>query len=311
MTLFREVDVFAPTIEAAADRFGVSAAAVEKDYWVSEVLRVLARDFPEDFIFKGGTSLSKCYRIIERFSEDVDVLILPGDRSNNATHALMKNMAQSAADALSSNPQSVSSETGVHKSVRLTYPAGRAPSLGISAGVLLEMGKRGGPNPYETLPAGSLLGDALSASGQNLDNYDDLRPFLVPVLHPGRTLLEKLCVIHSNLGSTPNEASCRKHARHYYDVYQFLGDERVLRLLRDKPVVQEIMLSMTEVTEQYFGGGEVRPEGGWSASPAFDASNQMLSTAYDATMADLYFGADEPPTFAAVCSRTAELHDLL
>jgi hypothetical protein len=311
VTLFREVAVFAPTIEAAADRLGISAAAVTKDYWVSEVLRVLARDFPEDFIFKGGTSMSKCYRIIERFSEDVDVLILPGDRSKNATHTLMKDMAESAADALSTNPQSVSSETGVHKSVRLTYPAGREPSLGISAGVLLEMGRRGGPNPHETLPAGSLLRDALAANGQNLGSYDDLRPFLVPVLHPGRTLLEKLCVIHSNLGSNPNMASCHKHARHYYDVYQLLGDERVLRLLRNKPVGQEIMLSMTEVTDQYFGGGEVRPEGGWSASPAFEAGSQMLSSAYDATMTDLYFGADEHPTFAAVCSRTAELHDLL
>jgi predicted nucleotidyltransferase component of viral defense system len=41
--------------------------AVEKDYWVSEVLRVLARNFAGDFIFKGGTSLSKGCRIVERW----------------------------------------------------------------------------------------------------------------------------------------------------------------------------------------------------------------------------------------------------
>jgi hypothetical protein len=50
---------------------GISPAAVEKDYWVSEALRALASGYGDDFVFKGGTSLSKGYRIIELFSEDI------------------------------------------------------------------------------------------------------------------------------------------------------------------------------------------------------------------------------------------------
>ena len=59
MPRFRDLVEFGPTLDAAAERLGISPTAVEKDYWVSEVLRVLARDFGAAFIFKGGTSLSK------------------------------------------------------------------------------------------------------------------------------------------------------------------------------------------------------------------------------------------------------------
>jgi len=69
---FADLDEFGPTLDAAAERLGISPTAVEKDYWVSEVLRVLGRAFGGDFIFKGGTSLPKAYRLVERFSEDID-----------------------------------------------------------------------------------------------------------------------------------------------------------------------------------------------------------------------------------------------
>lgn len=69
---FRDLPEFGPTIDAAAERLGISATAVEKDYWVSEVLSALESEFAGDFILKEGTSLSKGYGLIERFSEDID-----------------------------------------------------------------------------------------------------------------------------------------------------------------------------------------------------------------------------------------------
>ena len=76
MSRFRDSKEFGPTLDAAAERLGISATAVEKDYWVSEVLRVLARHFGGDFIFKGGTSLSKGYRIVDSPpSDDQDTAV--------------------------------------------------------------------------------------------------------------------------------------------------------------------------------------------------------------------------------------------
>lgn len=99
MSLLRDRADFDATIDVSATQLGVNAVIIEKDYWASQVLRVLAGQFPDDFVFKGGTSLSKCYRIIERFSEGVDVLILPNGRGANTVDRLMKNMAEAAGAA--------------------------------------------------------------------------------------------------------------------------------------------------------------------------------------------------------------------
>ena len=72
-----------------ADETGIPAAHVEKDFWVTEVLRGVvagATAAQVVVVFKGGTSLSKAYRLIDRFSEDVDVLVvLPDDATKGAT----------------------------------------------------------------------------------------------------------------------------------------------------------------------------------------------------------------------------------
>ena len=117
MPRFRDSGEFGPTLDAAAERIGISATAVEKDYWVSEVLRVLARNFAGDFIFKGGTSLSKGYRIVERFSEDIDILVLPGGRGRGTTDRLMKDMGHAAAAGIGGEASPYGgSETGRHRS---------------------------------------------------------------------------------------------------------------------------------------------------------------------------------------------------
>ena len=191
MARFADLGEFGPTLDAAAERLGISPTAVEKDYWVSQVLRVLGRDFDGDFIFKGGTSLSKGYRLVERFSEDIDVLVLPGERSRGATDRLMKAMAEAAATGVGGSATGVGgSETGRHRSYEIAYAATREPTALIRTSVLLEMGVRGGPHPHTPVPISSLLGDVLEAAGTDLGEFDDLaavrgrRPS--PGTHPPR-----------------------------------------------------------------------------------------------------------------------------
>ena len=97
---FRDDAIFATTVDTVADQLDISATAVEKDYWVSQILRVLEIEFSDDFIFKGGTSLSKGYRIVERFSEDIDILVLPRQGGRAAMDKLMKAMAELTAKAV-------------------------------------------------------------------------------------------------------------------------------------------------------------------------------------------------------------------
>jgi predicted nucleotidyltransferase component of viral defense system len=317
---FRDSDEFGPTVDAAAERLGISPTAVEKDYWVTQVLRTLEYEFAEDFVFKGGTSLSKGYGILERFSDDVDILILRGDRSKGATDRLMKLMGQAAAAAAEGQADGYGgAEKGVHRAYRVSYPATYRPTDVVATSVLLEMGVRGGPNPHERVPIGSLLGNVLEAAGAHLGQYDDLRPFEVAVLHPGRTLLEKLYGIHALarqlVANTLNADKLRRNGRHFYDVYQLLGHVRVLELLADRTQVEQIMASIQETSqEEFHATDEQRPEGGFAASLAFDRSSDVsrqMQGAYEAVMPALYFGTEPLPTWDEICERVQEQRQLL
>lgn len=320
MSRFRDSGEFGPTIDTAAERLGISSTAIEKDYWVTQVLRTLGRDFGEDFVFKGGTSLSKGYGILERFSDDIDILVLRGDRGKGATDRLMKSMGEAAATAAEGQAERYGgSETGVHRAYRVSYPATYRSTEAVPTSVLLEMGVRGGPNPHERMSIGSLLGSALGAAGENLGPYDDLQPFEVPVLHPGRTLLEKLYGIHDlakQLRANSLEADkLLRNGRHFYDVYQLLGRARVLELLADRTLAEQIMASIEQASQEAFNAtGELRPDGGFAASPAFDCDSDVsrqMRRAYEAIMPALYFGAEPLPTWDEICQRVQEQRQLL
>jgi len=320
VALFRDTTEFAPTIDAAAERLGISPTAVEKDYWVSEVLRVLVAQFPDDFIFKGGTSLSKGYGIVARFSEDIDVLVLPGDRGRGSVDKLMKEMGAAAASGVSGEAVSAGAETGRHRAYSVSYPATRPPTDLIGTSVLLEMGVRGGSHPHEPVFIGSLLGDVLSDAGTDLGEFEDLAPLEMQVLHPARTLLEKLVHIHDLALRLSADGALRPPARsgrHFYDVHQLLGDDRVLDLLRDRAQVMDVIASIDDITQRFFGGSEgesARPSEGFASSPAFDpatSASARLQESYESTMPELYFGSEPLPTWGAICERVSEHAALL
>lgn len=277
-------------------------------------------NFPDDFIFKGGTSLSKGYAIVERFSEDIDVLVLPGDRGRGAADKLMKAMGEAAAAGVNGDATGAGAETGRHRAYTVSYPATREPTALIATTVLLEMGVRGGSHPHESVPIGSLLGDVLRGAGTGLDEYEDLTPFEVQVLHPARTLLEKLVHIHGlavELAADDDRQPPPRSGRHFYDVHQLLGDARVLDLLQDRDQVRDVIASIDEINQRFFGGDEgvsVRPDDGFATCPAFDPATSIsgrLRAMYDTTMPELYFGNDPLPTWEQVCARVSDRATLL
>jgi len=74
MNLHSDQKVFTEAIQAASDHFKILPVFIEKDYWITLVLNRLAKSgYKNSVVFKGGTSLSKGYKLINRFSEDVDI----------------------------------------------------------------------------------------------------------------------------------------------------------------------------------------------------------------------------------------------
>lgn len=318
---FRDLAEFGPTIDATAERLGISATAIEKDYWVSEVLRVLAAEFADNFLLKGGTSLSKGYQLVKRFSEDIDILVLPG-RGRGATDKLMKEMAERTAAGIGGTTKTFGgAETGRHRAYEIHYPALHPATELIPTAVLLEMGIRGRDQPRDTVFISSLLGDALNEAGTNLADFSDLNPFEIAVLHPGRTLLEKLVLVHTEaqrLAANPELASDPRIGRHFYDINELVAQDRVRQLLADRDQVEQILEEVAEITSAYFkhvaSAFEVRPQNGFAASPAFDLDSDVssrLRTAYERTMPELYFGTGSLPAWEAICQRVAKNRDLL
>lgn len=81
--------IFRDTINAAAEQLALQPLAVEKDYWVCEALRAIETHAPGETIFKGGTSLEKL-RLIKRFSEDLDLLVVGDYATKRAVERALK-----------------------------------------------------------------------------------------------------------------------------------------------------------------------------------------------------------------------------
>lgn len=88
MNLHNNKESFDALIELISDFYKIDPSLVEKDYYVTLILKELAARIP-NLVFKGGTSLSKCYKIIDRFSEDID-LTLDGDHQSQGQKRQMK-----------------------------------------------------------------------------------------------------------------------------------------------------------------------------------------------------------------------------
>lgn len=306
--LFRDRPDFEATIDAAGDRLGVDPAIVEKDYWVSQILGALARDFPSDLVFKGGTSLSKGYGLIHRFSEDVDLLVVRGDRGASATDTLMKAMGECGADALSSTlAPAVTSSKGKHRTYDIAYPRSR-PAAWLTSQVRLEMGTRGGPTPNSGRSISSLLADALVSVDPSIQSYVDLTPFEIRVLHPARTLVEKLSLVNALARDCAANATTDfpvRQGRHFYDIYMLLAHEPTLELLRDRAQFREIVTDCERVSREEFGTGYKRPDRGYAAGEAVTAPAEVgaeLRRAHERSQ-EMYFGRDPYPTWEQVVER--------
>jgi hypothetical protein len=268
-------DDFAGAIDNAARELQLAAEFVEKDYWVTQALRALHRCYAGWFVLKGGTSLAKGYTLIERFSEDVDILVSPakGDSARSREQFLLA-MVDGVAREMgvewitTRNPGRGKS---AHRADVLVYP--RRPRHGTPVvpvedrGVLLETGFAGGNWPSEMVEITPILCDPL---GIDPAEFQDTAPFSVPALKPARTLLEKLSLLHHV--AEEHERSGRadvRCGRHYYDIYRLLDHAPTRKVLEDRKAFARIMSEMEQISAQHFGTWKPRPDGGYGQSPAF------------------------------------------
>lgn len=235
--LLHDTPDFGDLIEVLAGQMGIDPGLVEKDYWIMHALWGLQAG---GFVFelKGGTSLSKGYQLIHRFSEDIDILIHPegalpvGRNHTKAEHvaartAFFDGLAQRIAipgiqaverDDAFDDPTGQMRGAGI----RLRYPELNPLPAGVKTGVLLEAGfDQVSPNRPITISSWAYD----FAIGQGVANLTDNRAVEVPCYEPGYTFVEKLQTISTKFRQQQaNGEMPTNFMRHYYDVYSLLGD---------------------------------------------------------------------------------------
>jgi hypothetical protein len=270
MRLRENIDLLEGAITRASEQTGIPIQQIRKDFWLTEALRGAvehANAHGARVVFKGGTSLSKVFRLIERFSEDVDLLVIaPGSKA--AINTTMKGLIAAAEQQVGANGtlNLKTVDAGVFREVRIIYPGCVPPD----AGLLLEIGSRGGaiPNAEHTVTSivAPLAADMLG------EDIDEATPFAVHVLAPSRTLIEKLVIVHEAHQRTrgpAREQRIAKTARHYYDIWCLLGDPNVRAEITDHGAA--VLAREVCQHSKAIGLPAVSyPTGGFGASPAFD-----------------------------------------
>lgn len=299
-------------ISQTNDATGIPAAFLEKDVWVVELLRSVAKPMDGLVIFKGGTSLSKAYDLVERFSEDVDILLVPPDGcGSGCCDRLLKGICARAGEDLQIQGSDGFAEKGVHRSLRYSYGVAFRHEQ-VSEGVLLEIGIRGGADPHERRVIRSYVAShAIEALGASEGDFDEFGPVEIDVLRPERTLVEKLAIVHHLSGLPADDVATTEKGRHFYDIYQLLGAATVLDAIGHAGFVPNAAADASAVSAKYGWPSSPRPSKGYGASPAFDPdhlNHDLLAAAYGRAVPLIYGSV---PSFDEVVERVRLNAELL
>ena len=215
--LHNDKDIFEQVILKVSEETGISSSIIEKDYYVTIFLEKIA-EFQPNIIFKGGTSLSKCYKIINRFSEDIDLNI---DTENKITEGQRKNLKKNIIsiidelDFVLDNANNIKSKRNYNRYI-IDYPTVFSSSF-LKEHLIVETAVYIKAYPCKKMKATSIIYDYLNANSySDLINEYNLKPFELNVQTAERTFVDKLYALCDYYLS----GAIQEHSRHIYDIYK-------------------------------------------------------------------------------------------
>lgn len=233
---------FPDLLRIIEEETGILAFLVEKDYWLMHVLYGLQLQGYQ-FNLKGGTSLSKGFQLIKRFSEDIDIYIQPSaelelnEKSTKDKHvekrkAYYDKLAEDIKiDGIVSVVRDHEFDDKYFRSggIRLHYKSHTSPVSSVKEGILLEAGFDT-VTLFETVTISSWAYDK-AESNPDIKKSDN-RAINIPCHHPGYTLVEKLQTISTKYRKEQETGIPNVNfMRQYYDLYCLLGSPMVLEFI--------------------------------------------------------------------------------
>lgn len=245
-------------IEEVRTRINLPAYAIEKDWWVVETLRtIFSMDVGEHLVFKGGTSLSIAWGLIDRFSEDIDLSLSReylGFDAGLISKTQVRKLRTKSFEYLTQHFALELEERFLAKgiadlrfefenigdgdqdpvSILIYYPSVTDHSDYLEPRIKVEIGSRSLRDPYSHRSIRSLIGEAF-----------DGRPFAdakltIPCVNPERTYLEKLYLLHEEFQRPKDKVRVDRLSRHLYDIERIHRSEYSEKA-QDPALIQEII----------------------------------------------------------------------
>ncbi|MEO8962924.1 MAG: nucleotidyl transferase AbiEii/AbiGii toxin family protein [Ginsengibacter sp.] len=197
MKLHENKQLFRQAVQFTAQQKNIPEICVEKDYWVTYALHTIFKHkIGEEAIFKGGTSLLKCYSLIQRFSEDIDLVVLrrEGESNNKLTTKIRKISSVVSSVLPEVEIHEVTQKMGMNRRTAHTYAKEFKGDYGqVRDVIIVEATWLGYYEPYTIKLVSSFIYEMMINRDQEaLIKEYGLQPFDVKVLEPRRTLCEKV-----------------------------------------------------------------------------------------------------------------------
>lgn len=319
-------------IEQAAMRTGLPQTVLEKDYWVCWLLKQLfsTPKISDYLIFKGGTSLSKSYGLIQRFSEDVDISIdrsLIGFSEDIAALALQSNTAtRKKLDALQaagiktvkdviapavreavggelSEVWNIEEDISDPLTLLFHFPSAleRTAFSYITPYVKMEFGARADLWPQELKPVRSYLAAAFP------EQIDEGAGFEIRTLSAERTFWEKVTILHAEYHRPQTKAFPARLSRHHYDLLMLFRSDLGKNAARNLALLARVVQHKQVFFKSSWANYESSKPGTLKLVPP---PHQISALRSDyALMRDMFFST--PPSFEEILNNLAELEKLI
>ena len=231
--LHNDKETFSQAINLVTNKNGIRSEIVEKDYYVTMILRLLSERLPF-IVFKGGTSLSKCHKAINRFSEDIDITI------DTTISQGQKKKVKEAIEEVSSilgltipNIDKTRSRRDYNRYEIEYNPINELDDIAVLPTVILETSYTAISFPVSELPVHNYIGDMMLEEAPDYIERYSLSPFTMKVQDINRTLADKVFAVCDYYLQNKTE----KHSRHLYDIYKLLPlvpqDESFKKLVKE------------------------------------------------------------------------------
>ncbi|MBL4561427.1 MAG: nucleotidyl transferase AbiEii/AbiGii toxin family protein [Labilibaculum sp.] len=240
------------------EKANLPAYAIEKDWWVVQTLAILFKmEIGEHLVFKGGTSLSKAWEIIERFSEDIDLAVdrsffgFEGKLGKKQRTKLRKTANLYITETLYPKLQQNFNEkgfTGVRIELETIISSDQDPVIisvyypnviespgYIQPRLQIEIGCRSLREPFENRPIISMLDETYPKATFVQDSVQ------IPSVLPERTFLEKIFLLHEEFQRPKKKIRVDRLSRHLYDIYQISKTEYADKVLKNKDLYETIV----------------------------------------------------------------------